>query len=88
MLSGSVNSVPLWLIIVAGKSIQAVYGNRTTETQSAQRTNERRRLSRKQLGSFLGWMERNAERLCASVVYTRRKRLIKTVCRKEKLRKL
>jgi len=74
MLSVSANSVPLWLIIVAEKSIQAVYGNKTTETQSAQRTNERRRLSRKQLGAFLGWMERNAERLCelcASVVNNR-----------------
>jgi hypothetical protein len=44
MLSVSVNSVPLWLIIVAEKSILAVYGNKTTETQSAQRTNEQRRL--------------------------------------------
>ena len=86
------NSVPLWLIIVAEKSTLAVYGNKTTESQSAQRTNERRRLSPEAIGwDFLGWMERKAERLCelcASVVYTRRKRLIKTVCRKEKLRKL
>ena len=44
MLSVSANSVPQWLIIVAEKSIQVVYGNKTTETQSAQRTNEQRRL--------------------------------------------
>ncbi|UEC39638.1 MAG: hypothetical protein METHSR3v1_520004 [Methanothrix sp.] len=48
-MSVSVNSVPQWLIIVAEKSILAVYGNKTTESQSAQRTNERRRLSRKQI---------------------------------------
>jgi len=29
-----VNSVPLWLIIVAEKSTLAVYGNKTTESQS------------------------------------------------------
>ncbi len=42
MLSVSVNSVPLRLIIVAEKLTLAVYENKTTESQSARRTNERR----------------------------------------------
>ena len=71
MLSVSVNSVPLWLIIVAEKLPWRFTGV-TTESQSARRTNGRRRLSREAIGwAFLGWMERNAERLselCASVV--------------------
>jgi hypothetical protein len=40
MLSVSVNSVPLWLIIVAEKLTLAVYGNRTTE--SRERTEDER----------------------------------------------
>ena len=83
------NSVPLWLIIVAEKSTLAVYGNKTTESQSTREDERTETTIPEAIGwDFLGWMERNAERLCASVVYTRRKRLIKTVCRKEKLRKL
>ena len=86
------NSVPLWLIIVAEKSTLAVYGNKTTESQSTREDERTETTIPEAIGwDFLGWMERKAERLCelcASVVYTRRKRLIKTVCRKEKLRKL
>ena len=36
----SANSASLRLIIVAEKSILGVYGNKTTESQSAQRTND------------------------------------------------
>ena len=72
MLSVSVNSVPLWLIIVAEKLTLAVYGNKTAESQSARRTNERRTtIPEAIVWAFLGWMERNSERLCelsASVV--------------------
>ena len=42
MLSVPVNSVPLRLIIVAEKLTLAVYENKTTESQSARRTNGRR----------------------------------------------
>ncbi len=74
MLSVSVNSVPLWLIIVAEKLTLAVCGNRTTESQSAQRTNGRRRLFIPEaIGGLFkdGWKIKNVERLCelcASVV--------------------
>ena len=64
-------------------------GNKTSE--SRERTEDERTettIPEAIAWAFQAWMERNAERLCASVVYTRRKRLIKTVCRKEKLRKL
>ena len=40
MLSVSVNSVPLWLIIVAEKSTLGVYGNKPQSRESAQRTND------------------------------------------------
>ncbi|MDD4488654.1 MAG: hypothetical protein PHD34_08270 [Methanothrix soehngenii] len=40
MLSVSVNSVPLWFIIVVEKSILAVYGNKTSE--SRERTEDER----------------------------------------------
>ena len=49
----SANSASLRLIIVAEKSTLAVYGNKTTESQSAQRTNDGDDyLSRKQLVGF------------------------------------
>jgi hypothetical protein len=50
--------VPLWLIIVAEKSTLAVYGNKTTESQSAQRTTT--------LGGVQG--EKRIKRLCNSAV--------------------
>jgi hypothetical protein len=75
MLSVSVNSVPLWLIIVVEKSILAVYGNKTSE--SRERTEDERTettIPEAIAWAFQGWMERNAERLCelcASVVHNR-----------------
>ena len=74
-MSVSVNSVPQWLIIVAEKSILAVYGNKTAE--SRERTEDERTETTipEAIGwAFLGWMERNSERLselCASVVNNR-----------------
>jgi len=51
MLSVSVNSVPLWLIIVAEKSTLAVYGNKTTESQST-REDERTETT---IPEAIGW---------------------------------
>ena len=69
------NSVPLWLIIVAEKLTLAVYGNKTTESRG--RTEDERTettIPEAIGGTFLGWMERNSERLselCDSVVNNR-----------------
>ena len=51
MLSVSANSVPLWLIIVAEKSTLAVYGNKTTESQST-REDERTETT---IPEAIGW---------------------------------
>ena len=79
MLSVSVNSVPLWFIIVVEKSILAVYVNKTTE--SRERTEDERTETTipEAIGwAFLGCMERKAERLCelcASVVHNRSRKI-------------
>ncbi len=49
MLSVSVNSVPLWLIIVAEKSIQAVYGNRTRVTERTEDERTETPIAKKQI---------------------------------------
>jgi hypothetical protein len=57
-----VNSVPLWLIIVAEKSTLAVYGNKTTESQSA-RDDERTETTNKEDCASLC-----LSRLCGEIV--------------------
>ena len=52
-MSVSVNSVPLWLIIVAEKSILAVYENRTTETRERTEDERTETTIPEAIGSFL-----------------------------------
>ncbi len=66
------NSVTLWLIIVAEKSTLAVYGNRITESRERTEDERTETPTPEAIGwAFSGWMKRNSERLselCASVV--------------------
>jgi hypothetical protein len=54
-----VNSVPLWLMIVAEKSTLAVYGKLTTESQSAREDGRRPRAGFVSFVSFVVYIVAN-----------------------------
>ena len=76
MLSVSVNSVPLWLIIVAGKSILAVYGNRTTEAQRHRGRTNGDAYCQEAITLFIGNLDLEFRLLAKNAICNRMNRLL------------